>query len=470
MAITNTYVLLEKKTIASSTASLTFTGISQLYTDLVLVADFIMTSNARVDIRVGNGTLDSGSNYGWTTFWANSGGRSSYQGASSTTIQGPWDSGGTGTGQCQTIINFQNYRVTSTYRTIAGEFASANAVGGFAGVWMNTAGAIDTIQLLPTSNFSAGTYSLYGIGSVAAVTGTAKASGGTISYDSFGNVYHAFTATGSFIPSSAITGAEILVVGAGGGAYGSGNRTGGGGAGGLVYNSSVSFASGTTYTATVGSGGAAGSNGGNSNVTGGALSLTAALGGGFGGSSGAGAGADGGCGGGGGSAYGNGGSSTQTGGLGNVGGPGGSNVGGGGGGVGRRGGFGEIGEDGISIGAGRGGYGGIGTDLYSSWGIATSTGELVAGARYYGGGGGGGSDIRDTPYQVAPGGYGGGGLSGAYSGYSSASGAANTGGGGGGSGGNPANNASGGSGIVIIKYVGIQEIKWEIIFFQKLFI
>jgi hypothetical protein len=92
-----------------------------------------------------------------------------------------------------------------------------------------------------------------------------------------------------------------------------------------------------------------------------------------------------------------------------------------------------------------GSNGGVGADGYSEWGVATNTGELVNGVRYYAGGGAGLG--WPEPYQGA-GGHGGGSGnqrngSGPYpGGYP---GLPNTGGGGN-------SRGNGGSGIVIVRY------------------
>ena len=101
--------------------------------------------------------------------------------------------------------------------------------------------------------------------------------GGTIT-DVAGYRTHTFTTNGTLIvPAGFSGGAELLVV-AGGGGGGSG-RGGGGGAGGLLFNSNFTLTAGTTYTVTIGAGGAAETNGNNS-----VFGTITAIGGGRGGS------------------------------------------------------------------------------------------------------------------------------------------------------------------------------------------
>jgi hypothetical protein len=102
--------------------------------------------------------------------------------------------------------------------------------------------------------------------------------------------------------------------------------------------------------------------------------------------------------------------------------------------------MGGSGQDGQTVNTSneKAGNGGIGTSAYSAWGIATGTGQLSGGIRYYAGGGAG-QRTTGLNNQNGTGGLGGGGSTGS-------SGAANTGGGGSGG------NGTGGSGIVIVRY------------------
>ena len=99
---------------------------------------------------------------------------------------------------------------------------------------------------------------------------------------------------------------------------------------------------------------------------------------------------------------------------------------------------------------GNAGNGGVGTSTYSSWGLATSTGQNVSGTVYFAGGGGGGSYPYNGEGSGGTGGYGGG--ANGYTGFGGGSnGSSNTGGGAGGAG-EGAFTSNGGSGVVIIRY------------------
>jgi hypothetical protein len=246
-------------------------------------------------------------------------------------------------------------------------------------------------------------------------------------------IYSGFNASN---PTQSVSISYLIAAGGGGG-----GALGGGGAGGLLTGTST-LTGGTTYTVTIGSGGTGGNtansplhtNGGNSSIIGGAVSLTA-TGGGWGGNFGSPTAQSGNAGGSGG-----GGGGTDTGGTAGSGGAGTSgqgnagaagtvintvSTGGGGGGAGAAG---AVGTNGA-----HGGQGGIGVQ-------SSITGSAV----YYSGGGSGGGSLSTT------GGSGGGGTGGAASSNGGA-GTANTGGGGGGGGNtSPDTGGNGGSGVVII--------------------
>lgn len=233
--------------------------------------------------------------------------------------------------------------------------------------------------------------------------------------------------------------ADLLVVAGGGGATG-----GGGGAGGVIQTT-LNLVPGTSYTITVGAGGAGtnyptpgtiGANGGSSIITGQTISTFTAIGGGGAGKWGpGGTGNPGQSGGSGGGA----GANTTLGGSPSVGGAGttgqgfaggstpnvsGSPAGGGGG-------AGAVGANGVNPGTAAGGNGGVGIS-------SSITGTAV----FYAGGGGGASNSTQ-----GTGGSGGGGNAALTTG---GAGTVNTGGGGGGASGSPATGGNGGSGVVIL--------------------
>jgi hypothetical protein len=404
--------------------------------------------------QVGNGSVDTGSNYSTTYILGN--GSTASSGRFSNLTYGALDRNlgvTTTTGGLNTITHFMNYSNTTTNKTILSRAnqvdATYNGAEAMVNLWRSTV-AINTLKAFITNGvlFNVGsTFSLYGI--AAAPVPVAKATGGTITYAADGYTYHTFTSSGTFTPSVALT-CDVLNIAGGGGA--GANHGGGGGAGGLLYTSSSAF-SATGYTVTVGAGGVGGTynsspvgaSGTNSSVN----SLIA-IGGGRGGDyssnypagnggsgGGAGTGTDKSIG-------------LKTTGQGFDGGsfnPNYALCGGGGGGAG------AAGETCLIANSGAGG---IGSAAYSQWGNSTNTGQNVSGVRYFAGGGGGGGWNGSIPVGTfALGGSGGGGNSGPVisSGASSGqAGTSSTGGGGGCGGGGTSNGGAGGSGIVIIRY------------------
>ena len=266
-----------------------------------------------------------------------------------------------------------------------------------------------------------------------------SATGGTVTTYSSGGInykVHTFTSSGTFIVQSSGT-VEYLVI-AGGGS-GGGQHGGGGGAGG--YRTAPNFpVTATSYTITVGGGGAAisgaanpntGANGSNS-----VFSTITSIGGGAGQGWSQGVGTAGFTGGSGGGASLNGPGGAGTAGQGNAGGSSTSsstfpNGGGGGGGAG------SVGGDSINL--TRAGNGGSGS-------ASSINGTSVTRA----GGGAGGSH---APHAIGTGGSGGGGNGGLGNTSAGINATTNTGSGGGGSGSNTTLSGAGGSGIVIIRYV-----------------
>ena len=441
---------------ASSVASLTFSNIPQNYTDLVLIANAATTDASSQDLVIRfNG--DSGTHYSRTRLYVASGTWYGDISANTGFIGGAW-SPGTGNSDravySSSIANIMNYSNTNMYKNVnttmnvMSKTSGDNSVSGRCfGVWRGASGSSTeaitsiTVSMNAGNIFAGSSFDLYGIGS-AAMTNPFAIGGTNIAYDN-SYVYHVFTASGTFTPLKSMSADVITIAGGGGG----GKAGGGGGAGSLIYNSSLSLTSGTTYTVTIGSGGVGDTARTNTAAQSGSASVfgsTSATGGGGGASNNGNiAGGAGGSGGGGVNtgAAGTASAGTLNGGTGyvNVGGTS-TQLGQGGGGAG--------GAGGVQT-TTVGGVGGIGTSLFSSWGLATGTGELSSTTYYYAGGGGGYSD------NVAAGGLGGGGSSG-VSAANGVPGKSNTGGGGGASrdGGatGTGNAGNGGSGLVIVRY------------------
>jgi hypothetical protein len=453
---TNTYVALATQTLASPAASVTFSSIPQGYTDLVVVTQypFVSTGVRYATYQVGNGTVDTGTNYSNTYLDTYAGSPNSGRSANLTFgLFSYSSSAGLSTSQTQFgMMHFMNYSSTTTFKTtISRNMSAGDMTSLYGNLWRSTA-AINIITITAGgANFAAGsTFSIYGISN--AGDSSPKALGGDV-YSDANYWYHAFTMSGNFTPTQAVT-ADILVVAGGAGGGQSAGASGGGGAGGVLGFASQSLTSGVNYQVLVGGGGAKavadgvqGGSGSNSTFA----ALTASVGG--GGGAGYTTALTGGSGGGGGyylntnNGVGSPGAA-GTSGQGNAGGAGwassGNHAGGAGGGAGAVGGSASVGVP------GPGGAGTSSVTNFSSLGAAlTATGLGVSGL-IAGGGGGGAYNA------VAAGGSGGGGVGARSTGTNSSAGngVANTGSGGGGGASNDTVGAagSGGSGVVIVRY------------------
>jgi hypothetical protein len=423
---TNTYVALDKVTVATATPSVTFTSIPQTYTDLVLVMSG--TASGTSDIYVYfNG--DTASNYSRTYLY----GDGSVAGSGRQSFSSFLWAYAVGSNQNNGILNIQNYSNATTYKTAISRWnIPSNYTGANVGLWRSTTAISSmTVGITGGLNLSSGsTFSLYGIASAEA---SAKATGGMITSDDT-YWYHTFLTSGTFTPNQTLS-CDYLVVAGGGAGGGYQGYSGGGGAGGLRSTVTATGGGGSlesalsvtaqAYTITVGAGGASGSSGSNS-----VFSTITSTGGGMAGYYNGSVyvnGLTGGSGGGGGDSS-NGGAGTQY--QGYAGGNGNSGPSGGGGGAG-------------AVGGTPSGTGTVAGGI----GIQTSISGTTT---YYAGGGGGSS--QQNGLAGGAGGAGGGGAGALGNNYNiGGAGTVNTGGGGGGSSA-LSNGGAGGSGIVIVRY------------------
>jgi hypothetical protein len=157
----STYEKIATTTLGSAASSVTFSSISQSYTDIILVGSFSNTVNTNLFYRFNS---DSGSNYSST--WLSGTGSSAISGRFSNRANIVVDpsAGGMGTSIATVLSNFMNYSNSTTYKTVltrigAGDFE----VGTNVGLWRST-NAITAIEFYGNQNFSSGsTFTLYGI-------------------------------------------------------------------------------------------------------------------------------------------------------------------------------------------------------------------------------------------------------------------------------------------------------------------
>jgi hypothetical protein len=167
--MTTTYDSIASTTLSTTASTITFTSISQSFTDLILVITAKSTSGAfDIRCRVGNGTIDTGSSYSYTYLSGDGSsalsGRASSQTFTFVDIYGSVTTDFNHNG----IYHFMNYSNTTTNKTILSRSnRAASGTDAIVGLWRSTS-AIDRIELAlgssATGTFDTGTIaSLYGI-------------------------------------------------------------------------------------------------------------------------------------------------------------------------------------------------------------------------------------------------------------------------------------------------------------------
>jgi len=147
----------------SNVASVTFSGISGSFTDLVLQGYLYgVSGNGTAGFRVGNGTIDTGSNYSETELY----GLGSSVGSQRQSSQAAISVGrATGVGSSDPYIvrvNLLSYSNTNVYKTFLFEMGTAGlGVIRQVGLWRSTS-AIDNVRVQMGINIT-GILSLYGV-------------------------------------------------------------------------------------------------------------------------------------------------------------------------------------------------------------------------------------------------------------------------------------------------------------------
>ena len=165
-----TYEPIATTTLGSTQASYTFSSISGSYTDLILILSGYGTADDVPTCQVGNGSVDTGTNYSTTYISGNGTTASSgrYATQSFIRIQSQSGVGTTSSHIGSYITHFMNYSNTTTYKTVlcranqnSGSYPATEAD---VNTWRSTS-AINTIKISPyAGSLGAGTMlTLYGI-------------------------------------------------------------------------------------------------------------------------------------------------------------------------------------------------------------------------------------------------------------------------------------------------------------------
>ena len=160
-AAANTYVPIATTTLGSSASTISFSSIPTTYTDLVYILSGTSSTGAGVYWQVGNGTVDTGTNYSYTELYGTGSAAASTRATSNTS----GSSGSFYTTQSTNILQLQNYSNTTTYKTMLSRGSNANnQIDAFVNLWRSTA-AINIITFsLSSGTFATGTTAtLYGI-------------------------------------------------------------------------------------------------------------------------------------------------------------------------------------------------------------------------------------------------------------------------------------------------------------------
>lgn len=166
MSKTATYSKIASYTSGSAFSNYTFTSIPSTYTDLILVGNFGTTSgSANIALQVGNGSIDTGSNYSFTYLRGDGSTAGSGRASNQAQIYIDYSAYAGNTITATYIWHIQDYSNTSTYKTVLGR-ANTASVGTNAcvGLWRSTS-AINQIKIDPQSTtfLANSTFTLYGI-------------------------------------------------------------------------------------------------------------------------------------------------------------------------------------------------------------------------------------------------------------------------------------------------------------------
>ena len=169
MAAGATYESISTYTVSGSnllgTTGYTFTNIPSTYTDLVLIQNTLLTAPAIGLIRVGNNTIDAGTNYSQNAV----GGNGSTASSGRTTNATVWNTNlaHMTSGWGIYITNIMNYSNSTTYKTCLQRYNNQTygATEAIVGLWRSTS-TINRVQVLldRAESYVVGTtFTLYGI-------------------------------------------------------------------------------------------------------------------------------------------------------------------------------------------------------------------------------------------------------------------------------------------------------------------
>ena len=164
-----TYDKIATTTLSSASSTVTFSSITNSYTDLVLIMNLgASTAGAGVYIRLNTDTSPSGTNYSVTNMVGTGSTTVGNHAANYSAVLPAWYIGVGATINFINKVDFMNYSSTTMNKTViarAGRVTTETDPGTVATIslWRNTS-AINSIQITCSSNMITGsTFTLYGI-------------------------------------------------------------------------------------------------------------------------------------------------------------------------------------------------------------------------------------------------------------------------------------------------------------------
>jgi hypothetical protein len=162
-----TYEPIATTTLGSNSATVDFTNISTAYTDLILIGNFTTNQSAPFRLLVGNGSIDTGSNYSMTQVAGTGTVTESTRSSGAAFIASGYINAA---GRSIWQMHFQNYSNTTTNKTVlirySTDVSGSQAANARVGLWRSTS-AINYIRLETNASpqvFESGSiFTLYGI-------------------------------------------------------------------------------------------------------------------------------------------------------------------------------------------------------------------------------------------------------------------------------------------------------------------
>jgi hypothetical protein len=170
-----TYESIATTTLGSAQTTVSFTNISQSFTDLKLVISNVKTTTTarNVFIRVGNGSIDSGSNYSHTNLGARALSATPFSDRQTSQTSGKlsWYTASTTTYPQMSVVDILNYSNTTTNKTMISNTRVDPGDGTYSGVevlvilWRSTSAInyLDVFTDVADSFQSGSIFTLYGI-------------------------------------------------------------------------------------------------------------------------------------------------------------------------------------------------------------------------------------------------------------------------------------------------------------------